>query len=86
MRRGRLKEEDSLHTVCLQLYLELIAYPCLLYVIEAYQPEISETLGLHLGLDIQGLVSSGLFLENCSYPRLGLSLDHQQFPSLGLES
>ena len=77
MRWGRLKEEDSLHTVCLQLYLD---------VIEAYQPEMSETLGLHLGLDIQGLVSSGLFLEICSYPRLGLSLDHQQFPSLGLET
>ena len=42
MRRGigRLEEEDSLHTVYLQLYLELIAYPCLLYVTEAYHPEI----------------------------------------------
>ena len=42
MRRGigRWEEEDSLHTVYLQLYLELIAYPCLLYVTEAYHPEI----------------------------------------------
>ena len=42
MRRGigRWEEEDSLHTVYLQLYLELIAYPCLLYVTDAYLPEI----------------------------------------------
>ena len=46
--------------------------------------EIRETLGL--GLNFQGLVSSGLSLENCSYPilSLGLSLDHQEFPSLRL--
>ena len=40
-------------------------------------PEISDTLGLVLGLDIQGSVSSGLGLENYSYP---------MFPSLGLET
>ena len=41
-----------------------------------------------LGLDIQGLVSSGLGLENCSYPNLGLSPDDQKFLSLilGLET
>ena len=55
---GRWEEEDSLHTVYLQLYLELIAYPCLLYVIEAYHPEINETLGLHLSLATQGPVSA----------------------------
>ena len=37
-----------------------------------FKPEISETLGL--GFNIQRLVSSGLRLENCSYP--SLSLDH----------
>ena len=42
--------------------------------------EISKTLGL----DIQGLILSGLCLENCSYHILGLSLDHQQFHSLSL--
>ena len=47
------EEEDSLHPVYLQLYPELLAYPCLLYVIEAYHPETSEILGPHLGLDIQ---------------------------------
>ena len=46
--------------------------------------EIRETLGL--GLNFQGLVSSGLSLENCSYPSLGLSLVHQEFPSLDLET
>jgi len=44
--------------------------------------EISKTLGL--GLDIQGPVSSGLCLENCSYPSLGL--DHQEFTSLKTET
>ena len=88
MERKAEEEEDSLHTVYLQLYLELITYPCLLYVIEAYHPDISETLGLLLGLDIQGPVLSGLFFENCSSPSLGLglSLDHQHFPGLGLET
>ena len=46
--------------------------------------EISKTLGL--GLDIWRPVSSGLGLENCSYSSLDLSLDHQQFLSLGLET
>ena len=88
MRRGmgRWEEEDSLHIVYLQLYQELIAYPCLLYAIKAYHPEISENLCLHLRFDIQGPVSSGLFLESCSYPSLGLCLDPQQFPSLSLET
>ena len=44
--------------------------------------EISETLGLNI--DIQEPVSSGLGLKNCSYP--SLSLDHQEFPSLGLKT
>ena len=48
--------------------------------------EITETLGLGLGLDIQRLVSTGLCLKNCSYPSLGLSLDHQEFSSFGLET
>ena len=44
--------------------------------------EISESLGL----DIQGRVSSGLGLVNCSCPGLGLGLsrDYQEFPSLSL--
>ena len=52
------------------------------------RPEISETLGLSLGLDILGPVSSGHGLENWSYPSLtlGLGLDHQEFPSLSLET
>ena len=50
--------------------------------LQDFDSEISETLGL--GLDIQGLVSSGLGLENCSYP--SLSLDHQEFLSLVLET
>ena len=46
--------------------------------------EIRETHGLK----IQGPVSSGLGLKNCLYTSLGLSLDHQQFPSfsLGIET
>ena len=56
----------------------------------SYISEISETLCLGHGFDIQGSVSSGLSLKNCSYPSLrhGLSFHHQQFPSLsfGLET
>ena len=48
----------------------------------SYTAEIGKTLGL--GLNIQGPVSSGLVLENCSYTSLGLGLDHQEFPSLNL--
>ena len=48
----------------------------------SYTAEIGKTLSL--GLDIQGPVSSGLVLENCSYPCLGL--DHQEFTSLGLKT
>ena len=41
---------------------------------------------LCLSLDIQGLFSNGLCLENYSYPSLslGLSFDNQEFPSLSL--
>ena len=46
--------------------------------------EITETLALGLSLDIQGPVSSGLSLEYCSYP--SLCLDHQEFPSISLET
>ena len=72
MRRqiGRWEEEDILHTVYLQLYLELIAYPCLLYVIEAYHPDISETLGLDIST-----------LSSFSVSKLRLTSE-----SLGLES
>ena len=48
------------------------------------KPEISVTLGLGLDLDIHGPVLSGLDLENCS--NRSLSLDHQEFPNLGLET
>ena len=74
MRRqmGRWEEEDILHTVYLQLYLELIAYPCLLYVIEAYHPEISETLGLHLSLDISTLSSFSVSKLRLTSESLGL--------------
>ena len=44
------------------------------------QSYISETFSV----DIQGPVSSGLGLQNCSYS--SLSLDHPEFPRLSLET
>ena len=50
--------------------------------VDLCSPEISETLGLNIHVP----VSSGLGLENCSYPShgLSLSLDHKEFPILSL--
>ena len=58
------------------------SFECLGLGLDFKDSDISKTLGL--SLDIQGPVSSGLGLKNCSYPSLGLSLHNQEFPSLRL--
>ena len=41
---------------------------------------------IEIRLLVSTSVSSGLFLENCSYPSIGLSRDPQQFLSLETET
>ena len=47
---GEEDDEDSLHTVYLQLYLELIAYPCLLLSIFVPMPNILDPLNFSGGI------------------------------------